>query len=263
MKFIKDKTKAVVTLSIVSALTFTSVSVAKPAYAESLHNVFIKEQKIKKTKSKDAFPAWAAHLDSVKSSNLTLGKTLEKIYNKYMTEEDKTIFSEFLFKCQNETDLDVAKNETSELNEWKTKLEQKKQQKIAEDEEKKRAAEEAAKLKQQQETAIAAQQQRQRVNNNVGYSTQQKNSGISSQQPSTNTAYSSSSSAKDWIISKESGGNYNATNGRYYGAYQLDKSYLNGDYSQANQDRVAENYVQNRYGSWENAKNHWLSHGWY
>ena len=72
-----------------------------------------------------------------------------------------------------------------------------------------------------------------------------------------------SSSAKDWIIQRESGGNYNATNGQYYGAYQLDKSYLNGDYSKENQDRTAEQYVANRYGSWEAAQEHWKAHGWY
>lgn len=75
--------------------------------------------------------------------------------------------------------------------------------------------------------------------------------------------YSWNGSARDFIVSKESGGNYSATNGRYYGAYQLDISYLNGDLSQENQDRVAEQYVSNRYGSWENAAAHWQSHGWY
>lgn len=77
------------------------------------------------------------------------------------------------------------------------------------------------------------------------------------------TGYSWNGSARDFIVSKESGGSYSATNGRYYGAYQLDISYLNGDLSQENQDRVAEQYVSNRYGSWENAAAHWQSHGWY
>ena len=77
------------------------------------------------------------------------------------------------------------------------------------------------------------------------------------------TDYSWNGSARDFIVSKESGGNYSATNGRYYGAYQLDISYLNGYLSQENQDRVAEQYVSNRYGSWENAAAHWQSHGWY
>ena len=37
-----------------------------------------------------------------------------------------------------------------------------------------------------------------------------------------------SSSAKEWIAQKESGGSYTAQNGRYYGRYQLDSSYLGG-----------------------------------
>lgn len=70
-------------------------------------------------------------------------------------------------------------------------------------------------------------------------------------------------SAKEWIANRESGGSYGATNGRYIGRYQLDASYLNGDYSEANQERVAQQYVTNRYGSWANAQSFWQSHGWY
>lgn len=70
-------------------------------------------------------------------------------------------------------------------------------------------------------------------------------------------------SAKAFIVNKESGGSYTATNGRYYGAYQLDINYLNGDLSPENQDRVAEEYVNNRYGGWEGAVAHWQANGWY
>lgn len=70
-------------------------------------------------------------------------------------------------------------------------------------------------------------------------------------------------SARAFIVKKESGGNYNARNGRYIGAYQLTDSYLGGDWSPENQDRVAQNYVDSRYGGWVGAANFWLSHGWY
>lgn len=71
------------------------------------------------------------------------------------------------------------------------------------------------------------------------------------------------SSAKEWIAQKESSGSYDATNGRYIGRYQLDATYLNGDYSPENQERVADNYVAQRYGSWEAAQSFWLANGWY
>lgn len=80
---------------------------------------------------------------------------------------------------------------------------------------------------------------------------------------STSTVSGSESEAKEWIAQKESGGSYSATNGRYIGRYQLTDSYLNGDYSAENQERVADAYVAGRYGSWTAAKNFWLNNGWY
>ena len=70
----------------------------------------------------------------------------------------------------------------------------------------------------------------------------------------------SEAEAKEWIAQKESGGSYTATNGRYIGRYQLTDSYLNGDYSAENQERVADAYVAGRYGSWTAAKNLSLIH---
>jgi LysM repeat protein len=77
------------------------------------------------------------------------------------------------------------------------------------------------------------------------------------------TSAVSGNSAKEWIAQKESSGSYSATNGRYIGRYQLDASYLNGDYSEANQERVADSYVAGRYGSWEAAQAFWMANGWY
>ncbi|MGI1826875.1 LysM peptidoglycan-binding domain-containing protein [Ligilactobacillus salivarius] len=84
----------------------------------------------------------------------------------------------------------------------------------------------------------------------------------------TNSNYTSNVSgneqaAKEWIAARESGGNYGARNGQYIGRYQLSASYLGGDYSPANQERVADQYVASRYGSWSAAQSHWLSNGWY
>lgn len=105
-----------------------------------------------------------------------------------------------------------------------------------------------------------------------GQQSQQIAPAASSQQATTNyntnSNYTSNVSgneqaAKEWIAARESGGNYGARNGQYIGRYQLSASYLGGDYSPANQERVADQYVASRYGSWSAAQSHWLSNGWY
>ncbi len=107
-------------------------------------------------------------------------------------------------------------------------------------------------------------------NGDAAVSTQQsaQTTQQASQQQTTQTtqqavASSSEQAARDWIASRESGGSYTAQNGNYYGKYQLSSAYLGGDYSAENQERVANSYVLNRYGSWANAKSHWLQNGWY
>lgn len=92
---------------------------------------------------------------------------------------------------------------------------------------------------------------------------QQAQSTTNYSQPQSSSYTGSSSSAKAWIANRESGGSYTASNGQYYGKYQLGAAMLHGDYSAANQERVADQYVAARYGSWDNAKSFWLQHGWY
>lgn len=70
-------------------------------------------------------------------------------------------------------------------------------------------------------------------------------------------------SAKDYIAWRESGGDYDAQNGQYYGKYQLQIDMLGGDLSPENQEETAERYVMERYGSWENAREFWNNNGWY
>lgn len=74
---------------------------------------------------------------------------------------------------------------------------------------------------------------------------------------------SSEASAKAAIAYRESRDSYTAQNGKYYGKYQLDLSYLNGDLSQANQEATADKYVKNRYTTWVNALAHSNATGWY
>ena len=117
-----------------------------------------------------------------------------------------------------------------------------------------------------------AAQQATSQNTQAQASTQQAAQQSASQntqaQASNNSNYNSSVSgsdaaAKAWIAQHESSNNYNARNGQYIGKYQLSASYLNGDYSPANQERVADQYVAQRYGSWTNAQRFWETNGWY
>lgn len=69
--------------------------------------------------------------------------------------------------------------------------------------------------------------------------------------------------AKEWIALRESGGDYSSRNGQYVGRYQLNEMYLDGDYSEENQEAAAEAYIADRYGSWQAAQEHHREHGWY
>jgi LysM repeat protein len=78
-----------------------------------------------------------------------------------------------------------------------------------------------------------------------------------------NNLSSADQAAKEWIAQHESGGSYTAQNGHYYGRYQLDLAYLGGDLSPQHQEEVAQQYMQNRYGSWQAAQAHWEANGWW
>ncbi len=100
------------------------------------------------------------------------------------------------------------------------------------------------------------------------YASAQKQTTQVAQKTQTTTSYTSNASgseaaAKAWIAGRESGGSYSARNGQYIGKYQLSASYLGGDYSAANQERVADNYVKSRYDSWTGAQKFWQTNGWY
>ena len=110
---------------------------------------------------------------------------------------------------------------------------------------------------QNQEAPVAQQQVQTPQTQNVQQSSAQASTGYNSNVAGNDAA------AKAWIAARESGGSYSARNGQYIGKYQLSASYLNGDYSEANQERVADQYVANRYGSWSAAQSFWQSHGWY
>ncbi|MGP3990082.1 LysM peptidoglycan-binding domain-containing protein [Streptomyces sp. 3N207] len=78
------------------------------------------------------------------------------------------------------------------------------------------------------------------------------------QVPSASTA---ENSAKAEIIRRESSGNPNAQNGKYYGLFQTDQPWGRG--TVAEQHAGAERYVEQRYGSWAAALAFHNAHGWY
>ncbi|MDX2312357.1 LysM peptidoglycan-binding domain-containing protein [Limosilactobacillus mucosae] len=114
-----------------------------------------------------------------------------------------------------------------------------------------------------QQTAVAQVQTQPAAQTTAAAQSAASQAPASTQSTYTSAVAGSDAAAKAWIAARESGGSYTAQNGQYYGKYQLSSSYLNGDYSAANQERVADNYVASRYGSWTAAQQFWQGHGWY
>lgn len=75
----------------------------------------------------------------------------------------------------------------------------------------------------------------------------------------------SEAEAKAKIAQAESGGDWNARNGKYVGKYQCDIAYFKGKdwHNHKLQSEVADRYVEGRYGSWKNALKFRLEHDWY
>lgn len=105
------------------------------------------------------------------------------------------------------------------------------------------------------------------VQNNVQPASQDTNNvapaQTTNQASQTTNSSLAGNSAAEAISQAESGGSYTAQNGRYYGRWQLDMSYLGGDLSPQHQDEVFQQYCNQRYGSVENALVFRQSHGWY
>ena len=114
-----------------------------------------------------------------------------------------------------------------------------------------------------QQTAVAQVQTQPAAQTTAAAQSAASQAPVSTQSTYTSAVAGSDAAAKAWIAARESGGSYTAQNGQYYGKYQLSSSYLHGDYSAANQEQVADNYVANRYGSWTAAQQFWQTHGWY
>ena len=114
-----------------------------------------------------------------------------------------------------------------------------------------------------QQTAVAQVQTQPAAQTTAAAQSAASQAPVSTQSTYTSAVAGSDAAAKAWIAARESGGSYTAQNGQYYGKYQLSSSYLNGDYSATNQERVADNYVSSRYGSWTAAQQFWQGHGWY
>ena len=140
--------------------------------------------------------------------------------------------------------LSVSFKQGISIEEEQEKIRKQKEKEEAE----KKAAQEAAKKKAEKK---AAAKKKAATATKKKAKAKSKNRNVSEQQ------------AKNIIAQRESGGNYNARNGIYIGKYQLSKDKLNGDYSPENQERTADRYVSNRYGSWKKALEHSDAYGWY
>lgn len=109
-------------------------------------------------------------------------------------------------------------------------------------------------------TKVASAQDTNTTNNQASQTSQ---APVAQSAKDTTNSSLAGNSAAEAISQAESGGSYTAQNGRYYGRWQLDMSYLGGDLSPQHQDEVFQQYCAQRYGSVENALAFRQSHGWY
>ena len=109
------------------------------------------------------------------------------------------------------------------------------------------------------------QVQNQQVVKQTTQQTTQQTTTYQQPQAQEQTYQASSNWAKEWIAQRESNGSYTAynPNGGYYGRYQLNPSLIRYGASPAEQEAAADNYVAQRYGSWERAQQFWAANGWY
>ena len=175
---------------------------------------------------------WFEHYKELKEKNKNIGQEAIDIYEDYLSKEEIEKIQDLQEQINNALTMKKINNCIFSIEEITVKAAEAKQaaeEEAARLEAERKAAEEAARIA--EEEAIL-------------FSMEEEN-------------------ARNFIMMRESGGDYNAVNGQYIGAYQLTASYLGGDYSPANQDRVAHEYVMNRYGSWSAAAAFWQSNGWY
>lgn len=128
------------------------------------------------------------------------------------------------------------------------------------------ALEKNAKAKENKQAQQAQQAQQTQTNNNQSSQVNQQATQQQSQEDQGQVEYQATTNwAKEWIAQRESNGSYTAYNprGGYYGRYQLNPSLIHYGASPAEQEAAADNYVYQRYGSWEAAQQFWASHGWY
>lgn len=211
---------------------------------------------------------WQQVLAEEKAAQVLFGKALLADYDAYFTDEEKAEINSLLEK------INIAST-IAEISPYSEVLIEKQTMVIARyDEAQAQAIAEAEAAEQEAQAAQEVVYDNTYYNdytydNSYNYSTTGYDYSTTGYDYSTSSSTSDatwsgdSSSAKAWIVQRESGGSYTATNGRYYGAYQLDISYLNGDLSAENQDAVAEEYVNSRYGGWEGAVSFWQANGWY
>lgn len=209
---------------------------------------------------------WQQVLSEEKNAQILFGKALLADYDAYFTDDEKTEINSLLEKINTASTI-------AEISPYEVALVEKQTMVIARYDEAQTQAIAEAEQEAAEQEALAAQEvvydnyyDNYTYDNSYNYSTtgyDYSTSYSSSSSTSDATWSGDSSSAKAWIVERESGGSYTATNGRYYGAYQLDISYLNGDLSAENQDAVAEEYVNSRYGGWEGAVSFWQANGWY
>ncbi|WP_260768856.1 aggregation-promoting factor C-terminal-like domain-containing protein [Oenococcus oeni] len=200
----------------------------------------------------------------IQSTSLTTARAVSNNQSKFQKQIKQSSFNQ-PFEIHAMTDKILSEQYTAK---GKADVEAAAKKNAAEKAAQQSAASKAAQAKAAENESSQQASGQQATYTDTSYQTSSSSSSTANSSSASTTATTSSSDSygisdpsKAWIESVESGGDANASNGQYQGAFQLSSQVAAeyGGYSGS----AADKYVAARYGSWAAAAAHHREYGWY